>query len=280
MRKISATYIFPISNIPIKYGTVVLDNQTEIIQVIDSNGSLAETAALEYYNGVIVPGLINISYKPIEELNINHGSKRLNYLRGIRTTIKVEPANRNFPDIGKIKLNHFSSIEKSEPEQEYDYDELPGGRGIYIVFETQGVIQTEKRKIFLVPVNSISLIDHTIHNTLQHWYVIGLKSLQQNSRTQLLNFFCENSNRIIFNWESVQQEELYSLLEYFLDPQSGLTLHEVLKAATLNPSAMIAQENITGEFKPGLTPGICLIDGINFKNLFPLKGKIRIKRLA
>ena len=59
MRKISANYIFPVSGPPLKNGIVEIDQSGKIINVIDTRGKLKETAGLEFYNGIIVPGFVN-----------------------------------------------------------------------------------------------------------------------------------------------------------------------------------------------------------------------------
>ena len=59
MRKISANYIFPVSDAPLKNGIVILDSNNVITEIIDTRGNLKETANLEYYNGIIVPGFVN-----------------------------------------------------------------------------------------------------------------------------------------------------------------------------------------------------------------------------
>jgi aminodeoxyfutalosine deaminase len=59
MRKIAASYIFPISSKPIKQGIVVISDDGEIQDIIDTGGVLHETSSLEYFNGILVPGLIN-----------------------------------------------------------------------------------------------------------------------------------------------------------------------------------------------------------------------------
>src|SRR4030042_6943509 len=58
MRRIAADYIFPVSGPPLKNGIIEFDPQGRIISVTDTGGDFKETSRLEYYNGVLVPGLI------------------------------------------------------------------------------------------------------------------------------------------------------------------------------------------------------------------------------
>lgn len=59
MRKIAANYIFPVNGRPIKHGIVCLNDKGIITEIIDNKGEIKETAGVEFYNGVIVPGFVN-----------------------------------------------------------------------------------------------------------------------------------------------------------------------------------------------------------------------------
>lgn len=59
MRKLSADYIFPVSSPPLKQGILILDDDGTLLEIIDTGGKLRESANLEYYNGILIPGFIN-----------------------------------------------------------------------------------------------------------------------------------------------------------------------------------------------------------------------------
>ena len=59
MRKIAATYVFPVSSPPLKNGILILDGQGKILDVKDTGGNLREEAGLEFYNGILIPGFIS-----------------------------------------------------------------------------------------------------------------------------------------------------------------------------------------------------------------------------
>lgn len=71
MRYISAHYIFPVSSPPIRNGILGLHNDGTIAEVIDPGGEVRETAGLEFYSGVLVPGFVN-----------THCHLELSHLRG------------------------------------------------------------------------------------------------------------------------------------------------------------------------------------------------------
>ena len=59
MRKLSAHYIFPVDKPPVKHGIVVIDDDGTIQEIIDPGGPAKESAGLEFYPGIIVPGFVN-----------------------------------------------------------------------------------------------------------------------------------------------------------------------------------------------------------------------------
>ena len=59
MRKIAASYIFPIVSAPLKQGILIISESGKIIDIIDTQGNLTELLKLEYYNGIIVPRFID-----------------------------------------------------------------------------------------------------------------------------------------------------------------------------------------------------------------------------
>ncbi len=56
MRRLSANYVFPLIQPPIRYGIVETNNGGLVVSVIDPGGDLRETSKMEFYNGVLVPG--------------------------------------------------------------------------------------------------------------------------------------------------------------------------------------------------------------------------------
>jgi len=59
VRKLSATYIFPGNRPPLKNGILVCDDDGSILDVTDTGGIVMEQPGMEYYSGILVPGLIN-----------------------------------------------------------------------------------------------------------------------------------------------------------------------------------------------------------------------------
>lgn len=59
MRRVSAQYVFTSAGPPLSRAVVTVDDDGTIIQVEDTGGTPGERAATEFYNGIIMPGMIN-----------------------------------------------------------------------------------------------------------------------------------------------------------------------------------------------------------------------------
>ena len=70
MRKIAATYIFSGNGKPLKNGIVVCENDGTVIEVVDTSGDLREQAGLEFYNGILVPGFVDVHCN-LDTFNLN-----------------------------------------------------------------------------------------------------------------------------------------------------------------------------------------------------------------
>ena len=64
MRKISATYIFPGNQPPLKHGILTLAYDGTILELTNTEGRLQEQAGLEQYSGMLVPGFVNAHSPP------------------------------------------------------------------------------------------------------------------------------------------------------------------------------------------------------------------------
>jgi len=59
MRKFSAHRIYPVSGPPISYGIIETADDGTILNIRNTGGQPAEEAGLEFYPGIIIPGLVN-----------------------------------------------------------------------------------------------------------------------------------------------------------------------------------------------------------------------------
>lgn len=59
MRKFSAHRIYPVSGPPIAFGIIETDSDGKILNIRDTGGKPVEEAGLEFYPGIIIPGMVN-----------------------------------------------------------------------------------------------------------------------------------------------------------------------------------------------------------------------------
>jgi len=134
MRKISANYIYTNNNLPLKNGIIVIDNNGIIIEVIDSKGDLKETANVEFFNGVIVPGFVN-----------THCHLELSYLKN-----KI-PQNTGHEEFIRKIVENIETI-KPNLQDIYDADIEMYNEGIVAVGDVSNNLKTvdvkNKSKIY------------------------------------------------------------------------------------------------------------------------------------
>ena len=97
MRYLSAHYVFPISSPPLKNGIICVGDDGSIIDVIDTGGKLEEREKLEFYNGILVPGFVNV-----------HCHLELSHLRNAMTPHCGLP--RFISYIGKLRIASRETI--------------------------------------------------------------------------------------------------------------------------------------------------------------------------
>lgn len=59
IRRIGATWVFPVTSPPVKNGVVEVDEQGTILSVGSLPSQKFEKASTEFYNGFLVPGFVN-----------------------------------------------------------------------------------------------------------------------------------------------------------------------------------------------------------------------------
>ncbi|PLX11584.1 MAG: amidohydrolase [Marinilabiliales bacterium] len=90
MRLLSAHFVIPADGRVIKNGIVHLSDKGEVLKV-EAPEKIKEQAKLEFYNGVIVPGFVNVHC----HLELSHLWKKISKGRGMVNFIESLQANRN-----------------------------------------------------------------------------------------------------------------------------------------------------------------------------------------
>ncbi|MDR1554149.1 MAG: amidohydrolase family protein [Prevotellaceae bacterium] len=103
MRKISASYIFPIHRQPVKNGVLTIDDEGKIVEL--STYSETETCSdIEFYDGIICPGFINAHC----HLELSHLKNTIPKHTGIAGFITEISKRRNLADrLEQIKSAKF-----------------------------------------------------------------------------------------------------------------------------------------------------------------------------
>ncbi len=64
MRKLSAYYVFPIISGPLPFGIIETEDNGTIIRIVDTGGDLKELPKLEFYQGILIPGIVYEAIEP------------------------------------------------------------------------------------------------------------------------------------------------------------------------------------------------------------------------
>jgi len=135
MRRLSANYIYRVNESPLKNGIVEVDDSGKILSITDTNGKLAESRNLEFYNGVIVPGFVN-----------THCHLELSELKG------AVPEKLGLPEFLARIFEYKNKNKVNSPLKSIDlYDQLMRSKGIVAVGDicntTSTIATKQKSKI-------------------------------------------------------------------------------------------------------------------------------------
>lgn len=96
MKRFSAQYIITNISAPLKRGIITTEDDGTIISIEDTSGDLLESASVEFYNGIIIPGFVNC-----------HCHLELSHMKG---AIETESGLGGF--IQKVRTSRENSNEK------------------------------------------------------------------------------------------------------------------------------------------------------------------------
>jgi cytosine/adenosine deaminase-related metal-dependent hydrolase len=121
VRKIAATYIFPVNRPPVKNGILICKNDGTVVDIIENNEKIREQSNLEYYSGILVPGFVNahchleLSYlknKLPEKSGIGDFLGCVNRLRNIKienAVPEIQKADRKLWASGTVAVGDISN---------------------------------------------------------------------------------------------------------------------------------------------------------------------------
>lgn len=98
MRKIAATYVFPVNQPPVKNGILTCTSDGTIVSISGNHEKFEEQSGMEFYSGILVPGFVN-----------THCHLELSHLKG-----KIEEKTGIGGFIGKINQLRNQETETAE----------------------------------------------------------------------------------------------------------------------------------------------------------------------
>lgn len=141
MRKIAATYVFPITQAPIKNGILVCEDNGTVVDIINPKGTFQEEAGVEFYSGMLVPGFVALSNSL---KNHNKIQNRKVWARGI---VVVADIKNSVYVIGERNSCEFSSLNLSRLKQVMSSDLVISENDLESTsFLTEWIVTQEKNK--------------------------------------------------------------------------------------------------------------------------------------
>lgn len=278
MRKLSASYLFPLEHPPLKHGILEISKSGEIGSLHDTGGHLRETSSLEYFNGIIIPGclILVLADRP------KNPSKDLSppslWRRGIQARIMISEEKQFRMDVPEkshilhkfiqkvpldIKLPISCLASKNDPAHVMNKSlEFFSGR----VSVKQVILQNDLSK------------ENAGEKPLP-WFLFDKDTLSKSHPKTLVQFFKAHHQRILYAWEGFDAREITQFIRFFTRPSEGIPLQHALLPLTRNPATFAGMHAFLGALETGMIPGICLIEGVDFRNMC-LREEASIRRLA
>ncbi len=259
MRKIAATYIFPINQPPVKNGILTCTSDGTIISISGNNEKFEEQSGLEFYSGILVPGFVNthchlelsnLKGKIEEKTGIGGFIGKINQLRNQETESAekaIQVADRKMWASGAIavgdisnstltidvkkesKIYYHTFIESfgfhpSRAERAFDYAQF-----VQVQFTVNQLLNS------IVPHSpysvSKSLFSKIKENAIAEKSILTIHNQESESEDDfykigagaIANHLTDNLGIDISHWEPTGKSSLISILEH-LPPENQLLL--------------------------------------------------------
>lgn len=292
MRKISASLVFPISSPPIRHGVVVVDSEGTILELQDTLESEAED--IEYYNGIIVPGLINtygIPYdSPITDEN-NKVSKETNLKHFHSGTILVGIEKNENGFLGEYLSNSlvtYKALGCLLPEPSLlVYPNTSSTDIPYLVkFGTECASwETTLNQLLQLPTNLHLLIHHTIEipekiiASIVHHFLFCSFIVSDTTSAESISRMRKLGCKIVLGTIQSGSTNMLQLLKSIQEANDNIAVEEMLTWATLNGAGALGVDDTFGTLEKNKKPGVLLLTGINMQT-FKIKEEAKLRRLV
>ncbi|NOY36684.1 MAG: hypothetical protein GXO83_03825 [Chlorobi bacterium] len=294
--KISANYIFTGNGRLLKNGIIVLDENLEISEVIDTSGNLNESAGLEFYNGLIIPGWTPVFHgdttqdKPCPVKTVDQG---MLVLSGCQTLISLYEDDINIinppenPGLFRV-IFHKTPIPFNHGKKENTRTgKMPVKASLYTGVTGNilliSVTEDMKENVFH-RISELSTIyragivysgsPETLHRIAKTdilprgYFLIPVESLCFENKYSLLNKIHKHRICVCFRQESFPKTgKLTEGLMSILAKMPGLSFTDILYWLTINPVRAFRIKTKTGMIFPGYKPGLTLIRPFDFAKM-------------
>lgn len=253
MRKISANYIFPVTSAPLKNGIIVLDDDDQIIDIIDTNGVVKEIQNLEFYSGIIVPGFVDVF-------------TLLSY-PSFTTSDYKECLSENFRQSLNLKLKNSSPYSK-QIQRGLNHLEAFGTVAAADInpIKDDGIIERVKTTICNINVDSdkfkldSNITPNSSSSILLNRFTLEGFDINSLDRNQIDNF-CIGTGSL----GSHTRLSVYDELKEIQQSLSEFTCWDLIKMGTINGARSLELESIFGSLEVGKKPGLNLLTKIDYE---------------
>ena len=259
MRKLTATYIFPVNEPPIKHGIIICDSDGTIREIINRDGHIHEESGLEHYNGILTPGfvnahchleLFNLKNKIEEKKGIGHFIGKINQLRNHETG-EIERAMsladkkmwaNGIVGLGDISKSAYSIETKRKIKilyhtfvETFGFVPERAERAFNYALKVQKEFILNKLHASVVPHSPYSVSD-VLFDLLKKYAeieknILSIHSLESQAEIQFFDDGCgtimehlkDNLNLDVSHWKATGKNPILAILKY-LPPQNSLLL--------------------------------------------------------
>jgi hypothetical protein len=239
MPKIAASLVFPVSEAPRRNAVVEFDEKGTILAVSQGSASFRELAGVEYYSGILIPGLA--------DMMSGEGRESLWLVsRGIRVT-------------GRIGLPPETGVtDEGEPPPGIGTGNLPAdsinpGRSSW------------KSKYG-------GMIEYRLFDNPEHFW----KFYRGGRQKGIVHVAGAGNNPP--GLATLGEIEMIGLMLELQDGPAGLNFPQIMEMAALNGAVAMGCEKLAGTLSPGKQPGLNIIEGADLIKMRLLPGS-RLRRI-
>ena len=281
--------VFPVSSPPRSNAVVEIDRHGTVVSVSQGGVSFRELAGVEYYSGILIPGLADVMCGPDES-----GHRLL--ATGVRVAGRVGwPGDRDggwYPPHGRPAGSGSAPLQSLSPNQASAPDEIPQEDHPAAPGHPRSPDGTTHGGRSPAPGQPPSLpqkmVPDTTGVTWRNRYGGTVGYTLYKSMDHFRQYFREGEVSGVCHFSAPQGElqvlagygrtGLLELMLALQDGQHRYSLPELLTMATLNGTLATGYSGEAGTLSPGMRPGLNIIEGVDTGNmrLLPVS---RLRRL-